>query len=193
MFVAASPPGWGSSGYPQWIARLAVHVLGLFAGAIAVGALLFAAGELVLHPPLWTVGVVAAALALVAARLVPVPLGGSRWRVPQEWARFGPVGYAGAFGVALGTGVATRIGSPATYALLAWGVAAPEWGLVWPGFAVFAAGRAAPFLAIAARSHRRGTYTGDQLGPVVALAGRLWPVEAVVLAALAAGLLLGRQ
>ena len=190
MFVAASPPGRGSPGYPQWIVRLAVHVLGLFAGALAVAALLYAAGELGAHPPLWTVGLLAAGLALVAARVVPVTLGGSRWRVPQEWARFGDVGYAGAFGVALGTGVATRIGSPATFAVLAWGLAAPEWGLVWPGFAAFAAGRAVPFLAVAARSHHHGTYSADELGAFSGLAGRLWPIEAALLAALAAWLLL---
>lgn len=189
MFVTATPPGRGLSAYPQWIARLAVHVLGVFTGALAVAALLFAAGELTLRPPLWIVGALAVGLALVAARVLPVSLSGSRWRVPQEWARFGPVGYAGAFGVALGTGVATRIGSPAMYAVLAWGLAAPQWSLVWPAFAAFAAGRAVPFLAIAARSQRRGTYTADQLGMFSGLVGRLWLVESAVLAALAVHLL----
>jgi len=191
VFVAASPPGWGSSGYPQWIAQLAAHVLGLFAGALALAALLFATGELIWHPPLWTVGALAALLALVTARVVPVALPGSPWRVPQDWARFGSVGYAGAFGMALGLGVATRIGSPAMYAVLAWGVAAPEWSLAWPVFVVFAAGRAVPFLAVATRSHHQGTYSGDQLGPAAGFVRRLWPVEGIVLAVLAAGLLLG--
>lgn len=191
MFVAASPPGWGSSGYPQWIAQLAAHVLGLFAGALALGALLFAAGELIWHPPPWTVGVLAALLVLVTARMAPVTLPGSRWRVPQDWARLGSVGYAGAFGMALGLGVVTRVGSPAMYAVLAWGVAAPEWNLAWPVFVVFAAGRTVPFLAVATRSYRQGTYSGDQLEPVAGFVRRLWPVEGILLAVLAAGLLLG--
>jgi len=191
VFVAASPPGWGSSGYPQWIAQLAAHVFGLFAGALALGALLFAAGELIWHPPPWTVGVLAALLVLVTARMAPVTLPGSRWRVPQDWARLGSVGYAGAFGMALGLGVVTRVGSPAMYAVLAWGVAAPEWNLAWPVFVVFAAGRTVPFLAVATRSYRQGTYSGDQLEPVAGFVRRLWPVEGILLAVLAAGLLLG--
>jgi hypothetical protein len=191
VFVAASPPGWGSSGYRQWIAGMAVHLLGLFAGALALAAVLFGAGELVLHPPLWTLAALAAALALVAARVVPLELSGSRWRVPQAIGRLGPVSYVGAFGVALGTGVATRAGSPATYAMVAWGLVAPRWALVWPVFAAFAAGRALGFLAVAARSWRRGTYSAEQLWPVVSLARRLWPVEAALLAMLAVWLLAG--
>lgn len=156
---------------PAWIGRLFSHVVGLFVGALGMAVVLYTVFLIVPHPPRWAFAAVAAALALVAAGLVPVELAGSPWRVPQSWTRLGGYGYPAAFGVALGVGLATRLSSPGMYALVAWATVVPGWTGIWPVFAGYAAGRALPFLVVAVLSARRHTYAADQV-PAVSRATR---------------------
>jgi hypothetical protein len=179
------------------------HVLGLPVGALLGATGWHLAGGLVGHPPRWVVGALAAVLAAVALRLLPVHLEGSPWRVPREWSQLGRVTYAGIFGAALGTGLATALASPALYALFAWGLVAPAWSAVWPVFLAFALGRAVPFGAIGLAGYRHARdvpdvtrdftrINADVQGMLRRLSGllpTLAPVEAALLAALA-GLLL---
>jgi hypothetical protein len=164
-------------------------VAGVFAGALAVGVLLYATFATVANPPEWAFAALTAALALVTAGLIPIHLDGSPWRVPQSWHRLGPVGYPAAFGVALGTGFATQLSSPAAYLVLVWPTVAPGWTQIWPVFAAFAAGRALPFLAVAIRSAQRRSYPADQLEPIATATRSLPPVEAFIMASIAAWLL----
>jgi hypothetical protein len=110
----------------QWI--LAAHVLSTAAGALAVGAAIWAlrlgleavaphrARQLVAWGPVL--------LALAALYLLAAVLTGSLRlpmldrQVPQEWrVRLGPERASLAYGFVLGTGVLTRINSPAFYLL----------------------------------------------------------------------------
>jgi hypothetical protein len=110
----------------QWI--LAAHVLSTAAGALAVGAAIWTlrlgleavaphlARQLVAWGPVL--------LALAALYLLAAVLTGSLRlpmldrQVPQEWrARLGPERASLAYGFVLGTGVLTRINSPAFYLL----------------------------------------------------------------------------
>ncbi len=169
-----------------------VHVIGLIAGASATGVLGFVIGDTLRHPPQWILGALALALAAFGARLVSVKLEGSRWRVPGHWARLGHIGDSAAFGFMVGTGVATALASPGFYLVAAWGLAAPEFSAVWPVFAAFGAGRAAPFLTAGVRAFRRGNDVGVELDNLVGYTSRLGLAEAVLLTALAPILLMSQ-
>lgn len=140
---------------------MVTHVVGLPLGALLGAAGWHLIGDLVGHPPRWVVGGLAAALAVVALKLLPIHLDGSPWRVPREWSQLGRVTYAGIFGAALGTGLATALASPALYVLFAWGLAAPTWLAVWPVFLAFALGRAVPFAAIGLTGYLRARDVDD--------------------------------
>jgi hypothetical protein len=182
-----------------------MHILGLLGGAIVGGAGWHLLGVLIGHPPRWMLGALAAAMAVVAAGLLPVHLDGSRWRVPREWSDLGSVWYAGIFGAALGTGLVTALASPGLYVLFAWGLTAATWSAVWPVFLAFGIGRVLPFATIGLRAYireRRVTNIGESYGRIDseikgelhrfnAWVARLGLVEAVVAAAVAALILLG--
>jgi hypothetical protein len=168
----------------MWAGGVAVHPIGLVLGALITGAFGFGLGML-LHPPLWTLSVLAIPLAVISAGLAGVKLEGSPWRVPGKWSRMGHILDSGVFGVMVGMGVATALASPALYLLLAWSVAAPSWAAVWPVFLAFGLGRALPFLTLALRAYRRGTDVGEELDEMTALTPRLGLVEAALLVSLA--------
>jgi cytochrome c biogenesis protein CcdA len=134
---------------------MATHVLGLPAGALLAAAGWHQLGVHVGHPPRWALAGLLPALALVAVRLVPVELEGSPWRVPREWANWGRTWYGWIFGAALGTGLATKLTSPALYAVFGWGLVGDSYAHIWPVFAAFALGRAVPFTALGAAAYRR--------------------------------------
>jgi cytochrome c biogenesis protein CcdA len=134
---------------------MATHVLGLPVGALLAGAGWHQLGVHIGHPPEWALGGLLLVLALMAVRLLPVELEGSPWRVPREWANWGRVWYGWIFGASLGTGLATKLTSPALYGLFAWGVVGDSYGQIWPAFAAFALGRAVPFAALGVAAYRR--------------------------------------
>jgi hypothetical protein len=169
---------------------LVSFALGTVAGAIAVAGAWHAAGA-ALHPPRWALGLLTLLLALVTARLLPLRLPGSPWRVPRSWGALGHVAYSGVFGAALGTGLATALPSAGLYALVGWGLVAPAWTAVWPVFGAFALGRVLPVLLIAVQAERRGTYPDLVMDRARTLTTFLRPAECLLLAALAAALLTG--
>jgi hypothetical protein len=134
--------------------------------------------------------VLALVLAPVAAGLGGIRLEGSPWRVPQSWSGLGPVGYATAFGAALGTGAVTALSSPAAYVLLAWLLTGPGPVAAAAVAAAYAAGRAAPLLGIAAVALRRDEHPAALVAAAGTVVPRLGPVEGAVLAAVAAAGLL---
>ena len=143
------------------VAAAAAHTVALLAGSAAVAAALVLSARVAAHLPAHGLAVVCALAAVAVAARVPVP--GSRWMVPREWARIGTVAYSAAFGLALGTGVMTLLPSAALYALLAAAQAAPA---AWQAFALllcFAAARAALVVFLTARS------AGGRLHPVAGL------------------------
>lgn len=186
----AQPPGWGPWNRRQWAHGVAAHIAGLPLGAVGIGLVWHVLGGLIYRPPLWVLGVLALGLALPAARLVPVHLEGSSWRVPQAWGRLGHAGFSGVFGACLGTGLATALASPGLYLLVAWGVAAPAWSAVWPAFLAFGLGRVIPFTVIAVLADRRTTDPAEPMIEVEEITERLAPAEAALLTLLAAAFLL---
>ena len=133
--------------------------------------------------PVAPVGVLALLLAPVAAGLGGLRLEGSPWRVPRSWTALGPVGYAGAFGLALGTGVLTALTSPAAYVLLAWLATGPSGTAALAVALAYAAGRTVPVLVIAAVARRRDTHPAELVAAAGARIPRLGAVEAAVLVA----------
>jgi hypothetical protein len=165
------------------------HVLGIVGGALAAAAGWHVLGAFLGHPPRSVLGALAAVLTLVAARLLPVRLRGSPWRVPRTWSHLGHMPYAVVFGLALGTGMATALASPALYLVIAWGLTATNWAAVWPVFLAFGIGRAAPFMAISVHALRHRVLPnnalarGESIVPGAALA------EGLILAFVVAPLL----
>ncbi|HCT75468.1 MAG TPA: hypothetical protein DGT23_02520 [Micromonosporaceae bacterium] len=158
---------------------------GLLLGASVTGVAGFLLGELLIHSPLWTLGVLAIVMAVIAAGIFGIKLEGSRWRVPGRWSRMGHIGDSGVFGLMVGTGVATALASPGFYVVLAWSLAATEYSAVWPVFLAFGIGRALPFLTIAARAYWHDRDVGEVLDPFTRITGRLGLPEALLLTALA--------
>jgi hypothetical protein len=183
--VTAWPPGRGPGNRRKWLFAAGAHVLGLPAGAMGAAFVWTAVGTVVPDLPGWPLAVLAAGLALITSPLVSLQLRGSPWRIPREWSRFGDVAYAGIFGVALGTGMATALASPGLYLLVAWGVVAGSWHLVWPVFLAFAVGRALPFAVIVARVWRHGEQPFADLHRMNEWTQPLATPEAVLLATLA--------
>jgi hypothetical protein len=186
--VIAPPPVWGLLSRRQSAVALAVYTLAVVAGALALAAVLDAAGH-ALRAPWAGVGAVALVAAIFAAEALPVQLPQSRWRVPREWGRLGPVGYAAAFGSALGLGVLTALPSPGFYVILYYGLTGASLVSIWIVAIAFAVGRALPMLAIAAATRRSGEYPA---GPVELVARTLTaasPLEVLLLAAVAGAVL----
>ncbi|MGW4474362.1 hypothetical protein ACWENQ_32220 [Nonomuraea sp. NPDC004354] len=182
--MIASPPVRGREQLKAF--AVAAYAAGLPLGALATATTGYLLGEVTGGLPAWALGGVALVLALVAGGLLPVRLEGSPWRVPRHWAALGPVPYAGVFGVALGTGLATALSSPGLYLLVLWPLGAPNW---WPAVLPFlgvAAGRAFPLVLIAARSFSRGRHPSADLRRFSGWAGRLDVAETVILIILAA-------
>jgi hypothetical protein len=165
----------------------AAHTAGMLAGSALTGLALVGLAHLLGPLPDSALAAIclAAAVALVAQTRVAVPLPGSRWMVPREWARFGTTGYAALFGLALGTGVATLLPSPAFYAVLAAGLAAPAWWQAVVLLLGFGAARAGLVPLLTARSVRRRLpppLDSDRLREAMA---RLGFLEVALLACLA--------
>jgi hypothetical protein len=188
--VTAPPPGWGQWNRTTWKLGLAAYALGTLVGAFAAAGAWHALGA-VLAPPRWALGLLAVVLALVTARLLPLRLPGSPWRVPRSWGALGHLAYSAVFGAALGTGLVTALPSPGLYALVGWGLGAPAWGTVWPVFLAFGLGRALPVLLLAVQAARQGTYPDAALDRATTMTAFLRPAECLLLAALAVALLTG--
>jgi hypothetical protein len=189
--VVAGPLVRGTSGAVAAVWRAAAaHSVGMVAGGAATASLLLLSAWLLGPLPAWAAAVACVVGALALCTQPAVRLPGSHWMVPREWARFGHTRYAAAFGVALGTGVATLLPSPAWYGVLATAQRAP----VWLGFAIliaFAAARGVMLPWLTARSVRVGEHPVarvERLRPVLA---RVVPAEVVLAAALAGELLRG--
>jgi hypothetical protein len=183
VFAAVAPPGWGSKNLPTALAPIGAFVLALPFGTAAVAALALGVNRVLPTPPAWLAAGLMLITALIAVRLIPVVLDGSRWRVPQSF----PVGsrtlYAAWFGLALGTGVLTRLSSPAYYAVLFWVCVTPAGATAWPVLLLFAAGRAVAFVLVAAPILRQRTDPQFALvDSAAALVRRLAVLEGVLLA-----------
>jgi hypothetical protein len=147
--VIAAPPVRGYRSRSIRLRGIVAFVAATLFGALLTGLALFAVGQLVLQPPIQLVALVSVAAAIASTGLGPVRLPQLLWRVPRSWSRFGPTTFASLFGVILGIGVLTAISSPGYYVLVLWAIVSPAWSSVWPAFAAFGIGRAAP-LALAA-------------------------------------------
>ena len=179
------------AGVPAAARAATAHTVALWGGSLLTAAALVSlahvAGPLP-SPALAAVCLSAAALLVVEA-LLPLRVPGSSWMVPREWARFGTTRYAALFGLALGTGVATALPSPALYALLAAVEAAPRWWQAVALMLTFGAARAAMAPLLTARSARRGVHPSLGLDRLRDSMARLGIVEIALLGALAAELL----
>lgn len=125
---------------------MAAYVLGLIVGALGLAAVVLFARTVVPTAP--TAVCAGTLLAILALSFLPdrVAPRGSRWRVPQQWSRFGERKYAFLFGVSLGNGLATAqttVGYLVVYAVAMTEVnPAPIVGEMF----AFALGRAVPTL-----------------------------------------------
>jgi hypothetical protein len=148
---------------PREIATMGLAALG---GGVALGAgLWYLASDL--HgsrPPTAVGGLVSLAMVLGGREL-----GGSPWRVPRTWSRFGRVRFAGLFGAALGTGLLTAAPSAALIAFVV--AVATGSGLVLGllAFAAFAVTRIA-VVAFTAAEPAPLTFARLRLPVAVALA-----------------------
>ena len=147
------------------LAGLGTFAFASLAGGLAFGAVLWTVGEVI--GPLPHALVVGTAVVVGAVCFARLPLLSSPWRVPREWNRFGRVGYAAAFGFALGTGVLTALPSAGLILIGVWsasGVPLHEVGVVWGTFA------AARVLTTASASGRSYPAVVDRLGQMGAIA-----------------------
>jgi hypothetical protein len=188
--VTAPPPGWGQWNRTSWRRGLAAYALGTLLGAAAAAGIWYALGTPV-HLPRWLLGLLMILLALVTARLLPLRLPSSPWRVPRSWGVLGHVAYSAVFGAALGTGLATALPSAGLFAMIGWSLTTPGWAMVWPVFLAFGLARALPTLLIAARAARRGIDPETALDQAMTATTFLRPAECLLLAALAVALLTG--
>jgi len=160
------------------------HVLATLTGSALTASALIAVAHVEGRLPLAAVGTVCllAAAAVAADPRLPAP--GSRWMVPREWARFGPTGYAAAFGLVLGTGVVTMMPSAALYAMLATAEAAPAWWQTFLLLLAFGATRALMVVVLTARSARRGRHPVESMAWIARVTTRVATIEALLAAAL---------
>jgi hypothetical protein len=103
------------------VAALA-YVAGSLMGSACTGITCVLIGALAGPLPSALVG--SLCLCAAVAILTNVPTVTANWMVPREWARFGYVGYAAAFGATLGAGLITVVPSAGFWALLAFAEAA---------------------------------------------------------------------
>ncbi len=167
-----------------------MHVSGLVTSAVLVGALLYAVAHLLWGIPQLLYAAIALVLAVFASGVLPVPLPGSRLRVPQSWFQFGDMLYSAAFGIALGSGVLTALSSPGYYAVVAWGLSGEAWRETWPVFVAFAAGRALIFAVNIGTSRKPKASALETVDRSVAITGHFRWLECAVLASVGMLLLL---
>lgn len=153
-------------------------------GAAVAAVVLTALANLVGKVSPLLLGSVALTGALVSATVPRAALPQSPWRVPEQWARFGRLPFALAFGVALGLGVLTAIGSAGTYVLFVWGLTGTL-GEAFVAFACFGVARALTLVWV--RSH--GGWEAGMLDRATAVAERVPTFESSVLATLSVVLL----
>lgn len=160
----------------------------MVAGASVTALVLHAVAAALWRPPAAALGVVAAVTAVVAAGLVPNVLPSSHWMVPQRWLRLGPTGYPAAFAAVLGAGFVTVVASVGYYAVVGSALVLPAWWQALLAFGTFGLARSVPFAAASLRATRdgRGVDHVERLGRITE---RLGPVEAALLAAVAAAFL----
>jgi hypothetical protein len=155
-------------GTKTFVKTMIAHAAGLAAGAAAMGAALGLFGVVVAGYPLTRgilvvlVPVVAGWAGLAELQVVSMPRPQSRWQVPQEWrGQFAPTHVGLLYGLGLGPGVTTRVGTPAFYIALLGAVllADPLAGALL--FLPYAAGR---WLAVAIPAARLArTLAGESL------------------------------
>ena len=111
-------------------------------------------------------------VAIVAIVLVGRDLPAFGFRVPMRWSKGGPNAYSLLFGTALGLGVLTRVPSPGTYFVFAFGLTAPI-PLAIGVILAYSLGRSFPaFLLPAAAADRHvssALHSYKRLSPVLAL------------------------
>lgn len=151
--VGSISPMVHGAGPSRGMLLISVYLVGLAAGGALVGGAAAALGAALL-PPVGSGMVVKAIVTaqgffvLREAGVVRVPLPQMRWAVPRRWRQTMPRWRVlGAYGLLLGTGVATRIPSSSFYALLIWALVGGSagWAVAW--FVMFGLGRAVPVLA----------------------------------------------
>lgn len=137
------------------IRRVGIFTAAALAGGAVTGTLAYLLGALVRASPAGPVILAAAALTaaafLASATLLgrsPATLSGT-WVVPRSWGTYGPGAFAALFGVHLGLGWRTRIGSNLFWLLMAGAALAPTLHLAVLPFLAFATTRALPILVTA--------------------------------------------
>jgi hypothetical protein len=139
-----------------------------------------AAGKVIALP--WAV-VVFSALGAAVLTLGGVSPPTSRWRVPRGWAYAGDLPYSALFGVILGVGVLTLVGSYGFFVIL---LGSAYGGLAWaiPSFSAFAFARMLPTVSALHESDaERVTATASRL---ISRRRHLQLAEALLVLALAA-------
>jgi hypothetical protein len=174
--------GWGSG--------VAVYLVTVLVGSMAIGTILNLCGRLLWHPAAQVVGVIALGSAGIGSGLVRIRLPESTWQVPQSWRRFGHTAYAALFGGILGIGVATAVSSIGLYTLLAWSETATRAADVWQVFIMFGAARGLPLLAMTLMARGRKQYPSSEVARFDSLARRIVPLELATLTAIGALFLL---
>lgn len=172
------------------VGAAAAHTAAMLAGSAFVASLLAIAASAAGALPPIAVAVVCLGAAVAVATRLPVP--GSHWMVPREWARLGAAGHAACFGFALGTGVATLLPSAAFYALLAAAEAAPSRLQTYALLLTFGAARSVMVAVLTARSVHRGVHPVAGIDRLRDAMARLGGAEAVLLTTLGIELLLLR-
>lgn len=167
----------------------AANVAATLVGSALTAAVLVGVALIGGRLPIRAVGAVCLLAGLAVAVESRVPAPGSRWMVPREWARFGPTAYAAAFGLALGTGVATMVPSAALYALLTAAETAPAWWQSLGLLLTFGGTRALLVVILTVRSARRGRHPMEDIGWVALVSTHAATVEVALAAALGAEVL----
>ena len=131
--------------------HLVAYILGasLFGGGIAwVGSVSLSSVPIVDGLTLFVSGLLALFCALVEFHFIRVPLPQSRWQVPIRWRRLPFELMSVLYGMALGTGVLTRVSVSTFYVLISWALICrhPILGAVSLGF--FGMGRALTVLLL---------------------------------------------
>lgn len=169
--------GWNAAirlaGKPgQAGATIAVHSLGVLAGAATTAMLLVGLADVV-QIPVWFV----ALLLIVAAPfrvLRPVLVAPGGWKVRREWERWGTVRYMGVFGYFLGLGFVTTMASPLFVVCSLWVVTQGETSLAIFTMMAFATGRIVTTVATSFNeSFACGTNAADKVVDSIRPIGRI--------------------
>jgi hypothetical protein len=173
--VIAWPPVRGQTSRAAWILRIGVYAAAVPLGAVVLALSLHLAGT-GLSVPRQAVGAVALAGAAIAIGAMPDLFPRSKWRIPREWTRLGPLGYSAIFGTILGVGFLTAIPSIAFYPMMTWGLAAESWASLLPVFLAFGLIRPVPLVLVAALG-LRGHDPVESLGRMQAVATAMLPIR----------------